>query len=152
MTKKILIAYYSWSNTTKQVAKNLAQALNADLLELKVKDDVFSSDMYETSAIAKAQIKTKNFPALLTKLPEISQYETILVGSPVWSGVPATPIYSFLKQITNFKGKLATFYTDVGSAGDYSKIFKTWAAPLTVETVYPKEKNILTWAKEVIQK
>lgn len=152
MTKKILIAYYSWSNNTKQVAKKLAQALDADLLELAVKNNVFSTDMYETSEIAKTQIKTGDFPALVTKIPDTSQYETVLVGSPVWSGAPATPIHSFLAQIVNFKGKVATFYTDAGSVGTYGEVFKTWAAPLTVVSIYQKEKDILTWAKEIIEK
>lgn len=152
MTKKILIAYYSWSNNTKQVAKKLAQALDADLLELAVKNNVFSTDMYETSEIAKTQMKTGDFPALVTKIPDTSQYETVLVGSPVWSGAPATPIHSFLAQIVNFKGKVATFYTDAGSVGTYGEVFKTWAAPLTVVSIYQKEKDILTWAKEVIEK
>lgn len=87
MTKKILIAYYSWSNKTKQVAKKLAQALDAELLELTVKNNVFSTDMYETSKIAKNQIKTGSFPELMIKIPAMSQYETILVGSPVFGVV-----------------------------------------------------------------
>lgn len=152
MTKKILIAYYSWSNNTKQVAKKLAQALDADLLELAVKNNVFSTDMYKTSEIAKTQIKTGTFPALVTEIPDTSQYEAILVGGPVWSGAPATPIHSFLAQIADFKGKVATFYTDAGSVGTYGEVFKTWAAPLTVVAIYQKEKDILTWAKEVIEK
>ena len=152
MTKKILIAYYSWSNKTKQVAKKLAQALDAELLELTVKNNVFSTDMYKTSEIAKTQIKTNDFPELVTKIPDISQYETILVGSPVWNGAPATPLHSFLAQIANFKGKIATFYTDAGSVGAYGESFKTWAAPLTVVSIYQQQKDILTWAKEVIEK
>lgn len=152
MTKKILIAYYSWSNNTKQVAKKLAQALDADLLELAVKNNVFSTDMYETSEIAKTQIKTGDFPALVTKIPDTSQYETVLVGSPVLNGAPATPIHSFLAQIVNFKGKVATFYTDAGSVGTSGEVFKAWAAPLTVVSIYQKEKDILTWAKEVIER
>lgn len=134
------------------MAKKLAQALDADLLELAVKNNVFSTDMYETSEIAKTQIKTGDFPALVTKIPDTSQYETVLVGSPVWSGAPATPIHSFLAQIVNFKGKVATFYTDAGSVGTYGEVFKTWAAPLTVVSIYQKEKDILTWAKEIIEK
>lgn len=134
------------------MAKKLAQALDAELLELTVKSNVFSTDMYETSKIAKTQIKTGSFPELMTKIPAMSQYETILVGSPVWSGAPATPIHSFLAQIANFKGKVATFYTDAGSVGAYGEIFKTWAAPLTVVSIYQQQKDILTWAKEVIEK
>lgn len=87
MTKKILIAYYSWSNKTKQVAKKLAQALDAELLELTVKNNVFSTNMYKTSEIAKTQIKTGSFPELMIKIPAMSQYETILVGSPVFGVV-----------------------------------------------------------------
>lgn len=69
------------------MAKKLAQALDAELLELTVKNNVFSTDMYETSKIAKNQIKTGSFPELMIKIPAMSQYETILVGSPVFGVV-----------------------------------------------------------------
>ncbi len=53
---KTLIAYYSWSGTTKRLAEKIHSLLpDSDLLEIKVPTGTFSSDMYETSDIAEKQ-------------------------------------------------------------------------------------------------
>ncbi|MBD5430202.1 flavodoxin [Lactobacillus sp.] len=133
MNKKYLITYYSWSDNTKRVAKNIAAQLpNSNLAEIKVAPDVFSEDMYETFDISKEQIATNNYPDIDISIDDFNQYDLILVGSPIWGGKPATPIYTFLKKLNGYKGKVASFYTDVGSIEDYDKVFKQWADGLDV--------------------
>ena len=53
MASKVLIVYYSWSGHTATLAKYLQQATDADLLALRVPEQTFSSDMYDTSGRAK---------------------------------------------------------------------------------------------------
>lgn len=72
--------------------------------------------MYATSDRAKNQLATGELPPLANPIPELDQYDLILVGSPVWSGQPAVPVKQFLNQLTNFAGHLAPFYTDAGAA------------------------------------
>lgn len=72
--------------------------------------------MYATSDRAKNQLATGELPPLANPIPELDQYNLILVGSPVWSGQPAVPVKQFLNQLTNFAGHLAPFYTDAGVA------------------------------------
>lgn len=133
MTKKVLIAYYSWSGTTKRMAEKIDQELpDSDLTEIKVKPDVFSSDMYETFDISKKQIAENNYPAVSTDIADFNKYDLILVGSPIWGSKPATPIYSFLQKLQGYNGQVASFYTHAGTIGDYSGTFKEWAKDLNV--------------------
>lgn len=124
MTTKTLILYYSWSGTTNKLAKLLQQNTNADMIELKVPEDTFSDDMYQTSDIAKAQLANNELPKLTNQLPNLNDYDLLLVGGPVWSGNVSTPVRSFLGQLGNYQGKLAPFYTDAGSAGVYEDDFQ----------------------------
>lgn len=66
MASKVLIVYYSWSGHTATLAKYLQQATDADLLALRVPEQTFSSDMYDTSGRAKHQVASGNLPHLTT--------------------------------------------------------------------------------------
>ena len=146
MSKKYLITYYSWSGNTKKAAENIAAQLpDSDLAEIKVAPDVFSSDMYETFDISKEQIVNNDYPEINVNVDGFDKYDLILVGSPVWGGKPATPIYTFLKKLKGYKGKVASFYTDAGSVGDYDKIFKEWAAGLDVLPSGHADRKLDEW-------
>lgn len=130
---KTLVVYYSWSGQTKKLAQRIHQFLpNSDLLELKVAPDTFSSDMYETAAIAEQQLKNNSLPRIVTELPNFSEYDSILVGGPVWSYSPSTPVLSFLDNLEKFPGKVAPFYTSIGNNGDYEKKFANENSALNV--------------------
>jgi hypothetical protein len=60
-----------------------------------VQPSTFAKDMYATSDTAQQQLQSGNLPALVQPLPDCNNYDVILVGGPVWSGKPATPIMSF---------------------------------------------------------
>ncbi|HBO47566.1 MULTISPECIES: flavodoxin [Pediococcus] len=124
MAKKMLIAYYSWSGNTERLAKIIQRVTNGKVFAMKVADGTFSTDMFDTSDRAKKQLETNQLPKLVGELPDVSNYDLVLVGGPVWSGEVSTPVRSFLQQITPSKTKLAPFYTDTGSADSYEKDFK----------------------------
>lgn len=106
MEKKILIATYSWSGHTKRLADQIAKLLSgADQYQIAVPAGTYDlTDMYATSDRAKNQLATGELPPLANPIPELDQYNLILVGSPVWSGQPAVPVKQFLNQLTNFTG------------------------------------------------
>lgn len=146
---KTLIAYYSWSGTTKRLAEKIHSLLpDSDLLELKVAKGTFSSDMYETDSIAKKQRKDDNLPKIKSELPDFSQYGNILVGGPVWSYYPSTPVLSFLNQLGNFSGTVAPFYTSVGNNGDYEKIFASQNKNLKVVSGNDNGHGLEHWLQQ----
>ena len=61
----------------------------------------------------KQQLKDKNYPAL-KNIPDVSSYDTIFVGSPVWWYTAATPVLSLLNQM-DFQGKKVVPFSTQGS-------------------------------------
>ncbi|TSO26388.1 flavodoxin [Lactobacillus sp. LL6] len=135
MAKKILVAYYSWSGRTKEEAQKLARENSGDLLEINVPKNTFSDDMYETFDISKKQVADDDYPEIDVGNIDFNKYDEIMVGSPVWGGMPATPIHTFLQLLksNNYPGLVSYFYTDAGTVGDFVGVFKDWAKSLEVE-------------------
>lgn len=148
--KKTLIATYSRSGRTREVAQEIKQLVpNADMYEIEVAPGTFDRDMYKTDEIATTQIKNNQYPELINEIPNIDQYDLVLVGSPVWRGAPATPVHTFLEKIQNYSGKVASFYTDVGMANGYESTFKQWAGKLNVLLGHEGANNLVTWIQEL---
>lgn len=82
MEKKILIATYSWSGYTKRLANQIAKLLpGADQYQIAVPAGTYDlTDMYATSDRAKNQLATGELPPLANPIPELDQYDLILVG------------------------------------------------------------------------
>lgn len=118
MSKK-LVAYFSASGTTARAAKNLAEAASADLYEIKpavpyTKVDLNWNDKKSRSSV---EMNDKSFrPALADKDVNISAYNTILLGFPIWWYVAPTIINSFLESY-DFSGKKIVLFATSGGSG-----------------------------------
>lgn len=145
---KTLIAYYSWSGNTKRIAEKISKEIkNNDLIKIKVPIDTFSDDMYKTNDIFKEQLKTNQLPKINLPTVDFEQYDLILIGSPVWSGMPASPVEVFLNELQadNYTGKVASFFTDVGQEGNYDITFKTWGKKLNIIDTGRDSSKISEW-------
>ncbi len=119
---KILIVYYSWSGITKSVAERMQRTLRCDIFEI-VPAAPYPSDSYETHYRAVEERKPGKLPKLAGKLPDLTSYDVILLGGPVWSDYIATPLASYIQQ-SDFTGKkVAGFWTDAGTPGHYKADF-----------------------------
>jgi len=132
MPTKALILAYSWSGNTARMAAALQQVTGATQVELTVPAGTFPQDMYATSDVANQQLASGDLPALTSPLPDVGQFDVILVGGPVWSGKVATPVRSLLRQLATYTGTLAPFYTDAGTPGDYEADFASLAPQANV--------------------
>lgn len=109
-----LVVYYSYSKNTESVAKRIAALIDADLYEIRTKK-AYPSDPFKTSEISNDERKSDKLPELVDDLPNISDYDVIFVGSPIWNGYMSTPLESYFKQ-TDFSGKtIVPFCTSMGS-------------------------------------
>lgn len=129
---KIAVVYYSWSGHTAQLAQLVHARVGGDLVALTVPAGTFSADLYETSDRAKAQVAAGKLPPLTGALPDLTRYDLVLVGGPVWSGAPATPIRAFLASAQGNSATFAPFYTHAGTAGAYKQKFGELAGDLHV--------------------
>ena len=101
MAKQALILYYSQFGNTARLASKIHEATGADIVRIKVPDDTFPLDMEETGKIYQQQLKTHDFPKLVTTLPDLSYYDLILVGGPVWNEEVASPIIAGYHILTH---------------------------------------------------
>ena len=114
---KVLVIYYSLSGNTEKIAKEIAQQTSADLFKIETIKKYSTPSVYVKS---KQELSTKEYPSLQEKPLDLSQYDTIFVGGPVWWYTMAPPLFSFLKQ-TDFQGKNVVPFSTQGS--NYGKFF-----------------------------
>ena len=106
MSKK-LVAYFSASGQTQTAAKKIAKLLNCDLYEIKPKVPYASKDLDWNDESSRSTIECKNRnsrPELGDKNANISNYDTILIGFPVWWYLAPNIILTFLESY-DFTGK-----------------------------------------------
>ncbi|WP_433596611.1 flavodoxin family protein [Limosilactobacillus reuteri] len=158
MAKQALILYYSQFGNTSRLASKIHEVTGADIVRIKVPDDTFPLDMEETGRIYQQQLKTHAFPKLVTTLPDLSYYDLILVGGPVWNGGVASPIIDLLQQIQRFTGKIAPFSTGWSDTGNYQEDFINYAGKLNVAPGYHilihgspdfNEKSLFSWLRKL---
>ena len=116
---KILVAYFSASGTTAGVAKNLAEAAGADLYEIRPAVPYTRADLNWMDKQSRSSVEMNNKasrPALADKDADISAYDTILLGFPVWWYVAPTIINSFLESY-DFTGKKIVLFATSGGSG-----------------------------------
>ncbi len=116
---KILVAYFSASGVTKKAAENLAQAAGADLYEIKpavpyTKEDLNWMDKKSRSSVEMNDKSSR--PAIADTDAEISQYDTIFLGFPIWWYVAPTIVNSFLESY-DFSGKRIILFATSGGSG-----------------------------------
>ncbi len=120
---RVLVVYYSLSGHTKDIAERIAAKTNGDLYEIKTKEKLNNTPWYYLTL--RNQIKNKEYPELEGKLPDMSKYDTVFIGAPVWWYTLATPLSSFLKQV-DFEDKVIAPFSTQGS--NYGSFFKDFAA------------------------
>ena len=118
MEKKILVAYFSVSGITKEYAVTLALKLGADLYEIEPAQPYTEADLdwNDRNSRCVKEWKDKSCrPEIRTSVPDMSQYDTVFLGYPIWWESSPNIIYTFLESY-NFSGKtLIPFSTSGGS-------------------------------------
>lgn len=112
--KKVLIVYYSRSGNTREIATQIQQKVGGDILEIKtVKPYPQSYD--ETTKQARQELDSGFKPELQPININIAQYDTIIIGSPLWWSTVSTPVISFLTQYDLSGKTIIPFVTHGGS-------------------------------------
>ena len=117
MSKK-LVAYFSASGVTAQVAKKLAEAVGADLFEIAPKVPYTKADLDWMDAKSRSTVEMKDpgsRPELAAALPNAADYDTVYVGFPIWWYVAPTIVNTFLESIDLSGRTVVPFATSGGS-------------------------------------
>ncbi len=117
--KKTLVAYFSASGVTAEAAKKLAKAAGADLYEIKPAVPYTDKDLDWRNEQSRSSVEMRSKgsrPALADNNADISQYDTIYLGFPIWWYVAPTIINSFLESY-DFSGKTIILFATSGGSG-----------------------------------
>jgi len=155
--KKTLIVYYSNSGNTKAVANVLKQILKCDIREIEADKEYKQKNILALKNLVQEQIMSGYIPK--TNKIDISGYDVIFVGSPVWKSHISLPVKSFILN-SDFKNKtIIPFYTFGGKADknrlndeikEYSKNSEVLDSFLTIwNGVALLEYQLIQWLNEI---
>lgn len=110
---KKLVVFFSYTGNTKKIAESIQKKLNCDILEIKpVKP--YSTDYQTVVDEEQNNESSKKKPEIQSINKDLSQYDEIIVGSPVWWYTIAPVIRTFLSE-NDLKGKIIKpFATNAG--------------------------------------
>lgn len=104
---KAIVIYYSLEGHTQIVAKEIARELNCDIFKLKPQKP-YPNKGFKKYFFGGFAAMTRKTPKL-ESLPEIENYDTIILGTPIWAGKPTPPIRSLITGINIADKKIALF-------------------------------------------
>jgi len=118
MSKK-LVAYFSASGITRNVAKMIAEAAGADLYEITPKEAYTKADLNWMDKKSRSSVEMtdkKIRPEITDTDAKISEYDEIFLGFPIWWYVAPTIINTFLEKY-DFTGKKIVLFATSGGSG-----------------------------------
>ena len=114
-----LVAYFSASGITGGVAKKLAEAVGADLYEIKPAVPYTAADLNWNNSSSRSSIEMKDKasrPELADKSAKVDGHDVIFLGFPIWWYVAPTIINTFLESY-DFSGKTIILFATSGGSG-----------------------------------
>ena len=118
MSKK-LVAYFSASGVTASLAKNLAAAIGADLFEIEPVIRYAEADLDWTNKKSRSSVEMNDKssrPAVAKKLGNMSEYDEVFVGFPIWWYIAPTIVNTFLEGY-DLAGKIIIPFATSGGSG-----------------------------------
>ena len=112
-TKKILVAYFSWSGNTREIANQIHKIVRGDLFEI-VTVNKYPRDYDETVKQAREELETNGKPQLASEVEDIESYDLIFIGYPNWCYTIPAPVASFLLKCDSAEKTIAPFCTHGG--------------------------------------
>lgn len=116
---KALVAYFSASGVTESVAKRLANAIGADLHEIKPEVPYTNADLdwMNKKSRSSVEMADKSFrPAVANKVENMDQYDVVFTAFPIWWYVAPTIVNTFLEQY-DLSGKTIVPLATSGGSG-----------------------------------
>lgn len=117
--KKTLVAYFSASGTTRRIAQMIAEAGACDLYEITPKELYTNDDLNWMNKKSRSSVEMsdkKIRPEITDTDARIEEYDTIILGFPIWWYVAPTIVNTFLEKY-DFSGKKIVLFATSGGSG-----------------------------------
>lgn len=151
---KTLVAYFSASGATKGVAEKLASKIGADIYEIKPVVPYTDADLnwMDKNSRSSVEMKDKSSrPEIVKDGLDVSGYDRILLGYPVWWYTAPTIINTFLETY-DFSGKKIIIWATSGGSGlgkAKNDLAKSTTALIVDGRILNNDKQIEQFVKEV---
>ena len=113
--KKVLVLYYSSTNTTKQMAEYIQQKTDADMEAIELVNE-YPTDFQEAMGRVGQDREGNVLPELKPLKANLDNYDVIFLGYPIWFGTYALPIKTLLASGV-LNGKTVVPFCTSGSSG-----------------------------------
>lgn len=158
---KILVAYFTASyGNTKKIAEKIASFLGADLKEIEPKDKYSEADLnwMDKNSRSTLEMRDPSSRPELKSIMDVTSYDVIYVGFPVWWYREPSIIDTFLES-QDFKGKVLVPFATSGSSSigkETCNNFRRLAPGSIVRDgrvikMNESDEKISSWVKEIIQ-
>ena len=116
---RILVAYFSASGVTARAAREVADAVHADLYEIRPAEPYSAADLDWTDRKSRSTREMNDpacRPAMAAPVKDLEQYDTVFVGFPIWWYQAPRIIETFLESY-DFSGKTVIPFATSGGSG-----------------------------------
>ena len=116
---KILVSYFSASGTTRSVAEKVASIIGGDLFEIEPANKYTDADLNWNNSSSRSSIEMNDStsrPEIKNKVPNLSDYDTVLIGFPVWWDLAPTIINTFIEENNLENKNVYVFATSGGTS------------------------------------
>lgn len=149
MGKKLII-YYSYTNNTKKIAKQIQKDTGADICEIETVIP-YSGDYNAVVDQGKQEIDCGYKPEIKQISVNLADYDTIILGTPVWWYTYAPAVATFLSKYDLSGKKVIPFVTNGGWLGhtikDIEKACKNSKVINSIDIKFNTDKMVLSEAK-----
>lgn len=116
---RVLVAYFSATNTTEGVAEHIANGLNADLYEIIPEDPYTDADLNYNDNKSRTTIEMNDpnaRPVISGSIENMEQYDIVFIGYPIWWGEAPRIVSTFMESY-DFSGKTIVPFCTSGGSG-----------------------------------
>ena len=120
MMSKVLITFFSASGVTKSVAEKIADENDYDIFEIVPTEIYTSQDLDYTNKNSRSTVEMndKEFRPSIVESCDVSSYDTVVIGFPVWWYTAPTIINTFIESVDLSGKTIKVFCTSGGSGVD----------------------------------
>ena len=116
---KVLVAYFSATNTTQGIAEHIANGLSADIYEIVPEEPYTDADLNYNDNNSRTTIEMNDpdaRPAISGSVEDMEQYDIVFIGYPIWWGEAPRIVSTFVESY-DFSGKTIVPFCTSGGSG-----------------------------------
>lgn len=159
MANKVLVAVFSAGGVTRKVGKEIANFCDGSYFEIIPEEKYTKGDLNWMNKRSRSSMEMKDpeaRPAIALKLVNMDEFDTIILGYPIWWGLAPRIIETFLESY-DMEGKTIIPFCTSGGSGignSDTELHKNvsgnvkWKKGAQINR--PNEKAIRSWLEEVL--